>query len=623
MKPSDTKRRCLSFTAVSSMPLLSLPRTKRTFVPRRSWRRQCLQHALLLLVALSSILFFLGGPAVAVTAAETTDDNQPPNDEHDKNQFHYNRLQHAKLNLWSRGAYDLDVASLMTIQEAADYMQAEVAMAPWKLGPIKQARKGGASQDPQSIRYELRGGGDSSQDLIERLSDELGPEFVQALERNQKEHEEDCLESCRYYYCADPDNDDDEDNADVLQTMQIHSYSMGAVPPEDFSADFGFPLDLIKVVTTLGDNEEGGLFTRQEARSVIDMAIAEGVDRNVFPSGKYQLGGDWLTNLPQARAWFNKLAKTTLFPLIARLFPTIVHSPAVLRAHSVSLLKYNATHARTDVHIDDGILALTLAMTPLEEYEGGGTYFEHFLGGGKGNNLHDIACSKIRDGVLAMDVGHGTFRPGSIRHGGHRVTSGTRYILGAFLLITDRVEHVRRLKNRGSSLRRINDLQGAEQHFQWALALNPKCTTCLKDWTEVLFFKKDFVSAEVRIREALNLLEQKDSDALFTLGLILSEQGRDDESIAAYRQSLELNAEDPELLYNLGSKLGSKGDVQEEIKMYDACTRVDPTFARAWLNWGTSLAILGQLDHAESKFLRSMECGKPEVTPCKKVLETR
>ena len=33
--------------------------------------------------------------------------------------------------------------------------------------------------------------------------------------------------------------------------------------------------------------------------------------------------------------------------------------------------------ARTDVHVDDGILALTLALSPRANYSGGGTYFEH------------------------------------------------------------------------------------------------------------------------------------------------------------------------------------------------------------------------------------------------------
>lgn len=230
------------------------------------------------------------------------------------------------------------------------------------------------------------------------------------------------------------------------------------------------------------------------------------------------------------------------------------------------------------MHIDNGILAMTLAMNPREEYEGGGTFFEHM------------------DHVLPMDVGHGTFRPGSVRHGGNRVKRGTRYILGAFLLLEDRVEHVRRLKNRGSELRRKGDLRGAERHFEWALALNPKCTTCLKDWAEILESRNEFAQAEKKIREALVLLENKDSDALFTLGLLLSEQGRDDESIAVYEQSVALNAEDAELCYNLGIKLGAKGKVKEEMTMYARATQVDPTFGGAWLNWGTALAENGKMD---------------------------
>lgn len=280
------------------------------------------------------------------------------------------------------------------------------------------------------------------------------------------------------------------------------------------------------------------------------------------------------------REWFNSRLETTFFPLLAHLFPEVISSLSVIRAHSVSLLKYNSSHPRTDVHIDNGILAMTLAMTPVKNYVGGGTYFEH-MGA---------------DSVLQMDVGHGTFRPGSVRHGGHRVQDGTRYILGAFLLVEDRVEHVRRLKNRGSDLRQAQDLIGAAKHFEWALAMNPKCTTCLKDWAEILLRQKRFQEAEEKILKALELLEYKDSDALFTLGVLLSEQARDEESIAAYQKSIALNAEDAELCYNLGVKLGERGKTKEEMTMYAKATKANPRFGGAWLNWGTALAEGGDLD---------------------------
>lgn len=135
---------------------------------------------------------------------------------------------------------------------------------------------------------------------------------------------------------------------------------------------------------------------------------------------------------------------------------------------------------------------------------------------------------------------------------------------------------------------------------------------CLKDWAEILHTQKKYVEAEKKIRKALELLEYKDSDALFTLGVLLSEQGRDDESIEAYQQSVELNAEDAELCYNLGIKLGAKGLVKDEMQMYAKATKANPKFGGAWLNWGTTLAESGNIDDAELMFLKALE-SEPEV----------
>ena len=125
------------------------------------------------------------------------------------------------------------------------------------------------------------------------------------------------------------------------------------------------------------------------------------------------------------------------------------------------MLKYNATHPRTDVHIDNGVLALTLALSPIGDYAGGGTFFEH-LG---------------EEELVEMDAGFATWRPGSVRHGGHRVTSGERYIIGAFLLLEDRVEHVRRLKNRGSKLQHTSGVW-RERERESVAAKETRCVGC-------------------------------------------------------------------------------------------------------------------------------------------------
>jgi tetratricopeptide (TPR) repeat protein len=270
--------------------------------------------------------------------------------------------------------------------------------------------------------------------------------------------------------------------------------------------------------------------------------------------------------------------------------------------------------------VDDGVLAITVALTPKDNYKGGGTFMEHFVDvdvDPEDNEGHK------HPQLIEMDVGHATLRPGSVRHGGHRVLEGERFVLGAFLLLEDRVEHVRRLKNRGAQLRSEGKLYEAIKHFEWGLALNPKCTTCLKDWAEILYVQRDYDGAEQKLRQALDLLEYKDSDALFTLGLVLSEQGgRDDDCIDMYRRSLALNGEDAELLYNLAIKIGDRhrrhtgggagsdgtsftNDLKEELKLYVRCTKLDPNFGGAYLNLGTSLAEQGNLGDAETMFQKA------------------
>ena len=55
------------------------------------------------------------------------------------------------------------------------------------------------------------------------------------------------------------------------------------------------------------------------------------------------------------------------------------------------------------------------------------------------------------------------------------MSGGDRYILGAFLLIADRVEHVRRLNNQGREARGRNDLRTARLRFKWAAKIMHAC----------------------------------------------------------------------------------------------------------------------------------------------------
>ena len=63
------------------------------------------------------------------------------------------------------------------------------------------------------------------------------------------------------------------------------------------------------------------------------------------------------------QARFNKMLEQSLFPHMVALFPRMVTDGSKLRAHSVLVLKYNASNPRSDLHVDDALLAFTVALS--------------------------------------------------------------------------------------------------------------------------------------------------------------------------------------------------------------------------------------------------------------------
>jgi len=276
------------------------------------------------------------------------------------------------------------------------------------------------------------------------------------LQKNVEEHDAENAETCRHYHCGP---------AAPYAVPPMARHSMGPLPPNDYPA--ALEGDEHILVST------DPIFAPDECDRVVALAEAEGAGLPSSRSGKYQLGKAWIKDMPGVRAWFNEALRTKLFPTLSELFPTLAADPANLRAHSVAILKYNASHPRTDIHVDDALLAFTVALSPATSFDGGGTYFEHI------------------DSVLEMAQGHATFRPGGVRHGGHPVHSGVRYVIGGFIALADKVEHVRRLNERGNRLLLATPqqqpdastadeapLRRAERLFEWGLMLNPLCTLC-------------------------------------------------------------------------------------------------------------------------------------------------
>ena len=207
-------------------------------------------------------------------------------------------------------------------------------------------------------------------------------------------------------------------------------------------------------------------------------------------------------------------------------------------------------------------LAFTVALSPSDAFVGGGTYFE--------------ALGR----VVHMEQGHVTFRPGAVRHAGWTLKSGLRYVVGGFIALSDRVEHVRRLNERGNRLLlqadpSDADLVQAERLFGWALLLNPDCSLCHLNRADAQIQRGDAPAAEGSLRRQLQLLPH-DADAYFGLGVALRAQERNGEAIGAYRSALSITENDPDTWSNLASALAKEERRSEEQAAYrEALGRLD------------------------------------------------
>lgn len=121
--------------------------------------------------------------------------------------------------------------------------------------------------------------------------------------------------------------------------------------------------------------------------------------------------------IPFVFEWFGVLLQEKLFPFVCSQFREQIKFPEALRVHDAFIVKYNAAAGQNSlpVHIDQSNFSFTIALNDCAEYEGGGTWFEAL------------------DQVVRVDAGKLLAFPGHLKHSGHIITSGVRYIIAVFL----------------------------------------------------------------------------------------------------------------------------------------------------------------------------------------------
>jgi predicted 2-oxoglutarate/Fe(II)-dependent dioxygenase YbiX len=262
-----------------------------------------------------------------------------------------------------------------------------------------------------------------------------------ALLDNEAEHARECRRSEKLFYYASTDGravlNDTQESSRILPEKEWTSFSFDKkkndssiiddVPPHLFSYD-----DLAR--TSLEP-----LFSAEDCAAIIQEAEHVARWRNAQSLAAYARNASTFVsvgNLPKASYWLDGALARVLYPAIESVFSReeLYFSVPYLRCSAASIVKYNATAGQTSlgVHRDGPLIAITIPLNPLTDYDGGGTYIEA---------LNNIETTTSTGGVLKLNTGHVLMHPAMLRHGGATITRGLRYIMVVWIFSKKYIPH--------------------------------------------------------------------------------------------------------------------------------------------------------------------------------------
>jgi tetratricopeptide (TPR) repeat protein len=463
-----------------------------------------------------------------------------------------------------------------------------------------------------------------------------------------------------HYWSGAKTHQDDEttDDSTTPSTPQalplMDTYSI--VPPATWKLpDFSEHLDSIIFVThghdanstTTTTDDETPLFSKQECQQVI--ADAEAHFRNNsqqpssswtrLPSGQYDVAGFWIHAVPAVHGWFNHVVKTKLFPLLVQQFPEFVSSIDDLVVDNAYMFKYTCeTGRRTGIHTDSGCLSFTIALNDPSDYSGGGTWFQGLKGG------------KDTGSTISMKQGHVTVRPGGVRHCGHAVESGVRYIIGGFCMHRDKVEYARQLNVIGQERVNRGDLQGAREALEAAISVNPHFDGGYSNLANVYEQLGQGDLAQKTLEHCLEHVNPQCGEVAYSLGVMYLDQKELDKAKKCAQTCLSMDDCDTDAMNILVQVCSMQGDKQgeeewsrrivetpgvsdklaastycnlgilkegqdEEIEWYERALQVDPSLFSAQYSLACAYAERKQLEQAIESFRLAIDVARQTSRP--------
>ena len=94
--------------------------------------------------------------------------------------------------------------------------------------------------------------------------------------------------------------------------------------------------------------------------------------------------------------------------------------------------------------------------------------------------------------------------------------------------------------------------------------------------------------------------------AQFSLGIVLSEQGKPTEAIEHFQKGLQLRPDEPSAHTNLGVALIQQGKLADAIEHFRQAVRIYPDDALAHTNWGSALIDLGKPSEAIEHYSKAL-----------------
>ena len=406
-------------------------------------------------------------------------------------------------------------------------------------------------------------------------------------------------------------NDNSTSNADA-DPVSLRSYPLK--DPSTASTclpDYGTEIPTTVYVTC------PPLLSQDECAQVVASAEAHFANNNQGSwtrqqSGQYEVSGFDIHEIPAVKEWFLRAAQTKLLPLLQKTFPDFCGiSPEDICIDNAYLFKYTPeTGRRTDVHTDSGSLSFTIALSPLSDYDGGGTWFQGLeaprdeLGVSSDSSVTNV---NNNGGVLAMDVGQITIRPGGVKHCGYAVTRGTRYIIGGFCIHRKRPEPVRMLLQRTAE---------SEEEYRMlleaAIVLNPGCAASYNFLANSYIASGNSDMAQQIFEYCLENVDPTSSEVAYALASLYVDKQMYSKAAECLAICLHVDPLDIEAIMMAATVSSHLGDPNRESLYYHEIIGIPDAKATVKASAYCNLGVLHQGEESEIEYYRQSLLLKPK-----------